>query len=375
MENIDDIQLGLVKFRANAEKYFSLFDKHIPRFENSGKDRKFLLLGICNESVMLKICALNPKAKYYIADQEILSETLPLLDKNLDFKFYDSNLELYDIIKGIDMKFDCIIMNPPYERNLHLKILAETIKHLKDEKSVCVNLSPILWIEDCHAHMKNKSNLFKFRTSIMSHIKQLDVIDKNNANTAFNISLFSNLGVYVCNKSECNVIDSNNFWKRNFSKFEIDLFEKIYSYTIHLSDKCENNKKDGIRVLIAFIAGNRGVLPIYKDLSYVIDGKKDGKDWTKCKNNGGYKKTEGIPLPCSIKFNSISEALNFYDSWKTTFLKFICKRYIFDQNIQLQFLPFMEDYTEPWTDERFYKFFNITEDEQKIIEDTMAKYK
>ena len=117
MENIDDIQLGLVKFRANAEKYFSLFDKHIPRFENSGKGRKFLLLGICNESVMLKICALNPKATYYIADQEILSETLPLLDKNLDFKFYDSNLELYDIIKGIDMKFDCIIMNPPYQRN------------------------------------------------------------------------------------------------------------------------------------------------------------------------------------------------------------------------------------------------------------------
>ena len=35
----------------------------------------------------------------------------------------------------------------------------------------------------------------------------------------------------------------------------------------------------------------------------------------------------------------------------------------------------MSDYTQPWTDERFYKFFNITPDEQKIIEETMAKYK
>ena len=33
-------------------------------------------------------------------------------------------------------------MNPPYERNLHLKILAEAIKHLKDEKSKCVCLHP-----------------------------------------------------------------------------------------------------------------------------------------------------------------------------------------------------------------------------------------
>ena len=40
------------------------------------------------------------------------------------------------------MKFDCIVMNPPYIKNLHLKILAEAIKHLNDEKSKCVCLHP-----------------------------------------------------------------------------------------------------------------------------------------------------------------------------------------------------------------------------------------
>ena len=146
--------------------------------------------------------------------------------------------------------------------------------------------------------------------------------------------------------------------------------------TMHISDKCDNNKRDGIRVPIAFIAGNRGTLPIYKDIAYVINGyNKDGIDWTKCKNNGGYEKKEGIPIPVSIKFNTEIEAQNFYNSWKTTFCKWISKRFLFDQNIQLSFLPWMSDYSQPWTDERFYKFFNITLDEQKIIEETMEKYK
>ena len=35
----------------------------------------------------------------------------------------------------------------------------------------------------------------------------------------------------------------------------------------------------------------------------------------------------------------------------------------------------MSDYSKPWTDERFYKFFNITPAEQKVIEETMEKYK
>src|SRR5574344_575475 len=82
-----------------------------------------------------------------------------------------------DTFKECDMKFDCNIMNPPYSRNVHLKILAEAITHLKDD-GVCVNLSPVLWIEDPHAHKKSKSNLFKFEKSISDNCKALEVVDK-----------------------------------------------------------------------------------------------------------------------------------------------------------------------------------------------------
>ena len=288
-----------------------------------------------------------------------------------------------DTFKECDMKFDCIIMNPPYQRNLHLKILAEAIKHLKDEKSVCVNLSPVLWLEDPHAHMKSKSNLFKFDNSIVHKCEQLDVVDKDIANQLFNTGLFANLGIYVCKKN-AKGIDSKNFWKRNFEDWEVKVFDKVYALKTHIEDKCENNKRDGIRVPIAFIAGNRGTLPIYKDIAYVVDGMKDGKDWTKCKNNGGYEKEEGIPIPISIKFATEVEAQNFYDSWKTTFCKWLSKRFLFDQHIQLRFLPFLGDainprtglkgYTGEWTDEDLVLYFNISPEEQKVIEETMSKY-
>ena len=32
-------------------------------------------------------------------------------------------------------------------------------------------------------------------------------------------------------------------------------------------------------------------------------------------------------------------------------------------------------YEGAWSDEDFYKFFNITPEEQKVIEETMEKYK
>ena len=221
MENIDDIQLGLVKFRANAEKYFSLFDKHIPRFENSRKDRKFLLLGICNESVMLKICALNPKAKYYIADQEILSETLPLLDKNLDFKFYDSNLDLYDIIKGIDMKFDCIIMNPPYDGQLHLKIFEEASKHLSKD-GVCVSLSPTPWL----AKFNVNRPMAKYRKVFNGKIKHIEVIEHATANAMFDTgNAIEELGIYVVKNDDSAPIDLMKYGFNNDA--EKSLYNKI----------------------------------------------------------------------------------------------------------------------------------------------------
>lgn len=39
-----------------------------------------------------------------------------------------------------------------------------------------------------------------------------------------------------------------------------------------------------------------------------------------------------------------------------------------DQHTPFIGLPYLGDYTHPWTDEMLYKYFNLSEDEIRIIE-------
>ena len=89
------------------------------------------------------------------------------------------------------MKFDHIIMNPPYCRNLHLKILNEAINHSYD----IVNLSPIRWLQDPLAEYKKNSDFKKFE-NVRKHIESIEVISVHEATNSFNAAIWTDLGVY-----------------------------------------------------------------------------------------------------------------------------------------------------------------------------------
>ena len=309
----------LNKDNANASKYYKLFADKVGKFKDG---EKILFIHIGNFNTLNMFISSNPNCEYSIIDQHLNGPWFELNWPNV--KFIGTN-EDDSIIKAINImkKFDKIIMNPPYSKNLHLKILAEAIKHL-NEDGTCINLSPIRWLQDPFNQFKNSTDLMRFNNEIIHHLKNVDIILAKDANKVFNIALYANLGIYECTEKSLN-INYNDFWKKGLSDIARSIFEKVSLHKKSIENKCETNKIDGIRVLVAAIAGNRGTLPVYKELSYVIDGKKDGKDWTKCKNNGGYEKVEGSAIPISIKFNTEIEAENFYNSCKTTFYKFICK--------------------------------------------------
>ena len=88
------------------------------------------------------------------------------------------------------MKFDHICMNPPYCRNLHLKILNEAINHSDD----IVNLSPIRWLQDPLAEYKKNSDWKKFE-NVRKHINSIEVITAKDASDLFSASFVMNLGV------------------------------------------------------------------------------------------------------------------------------------------------------------------------------------
>ena len=83
---------------------------------------------------------------------------------------------------------------------------------------------------------------------------------------------------------------------------------------------------------------------------------------------GGYEKPENSLLPNSVKFDTVEEAQNFYDSFKTKFFRYICNITVQQQNIQTQVIPFMPTYKHEWTDKMLYQYFDLTQEEIDEIE-------
>ena len=271
------------------------------------------------------------------------------------------NMKNEEILKeNKGKKFDIVLMNPPYNKNLHLKFIRKVL----NISNKVINISPIRWLTDPFAQYK-RSTLKQYE-DVAKHIESIESFKNNN--TLFDIAIYSNLGIYKLSNEETN-FDYNNFWKTQKTNIQISIIEKIcFGYEKYLSDVVEHNTNDGIRVLIGDIGGNRGALPTYKDIIYAIDGKVDVEDWTKKKNFGGYIKKEGTKIPNSIKFNTKEEAVNFYNSYKNFKpLKGLCKLTIQQQNIQLDRLPFFDNYLKPITEEWFKKHFNLTDEEMKEL--------
>ena len=277
-----------------------------------------------------------------------------------DHKTWESLIKLLNRNTN-KMKFDHIIMNPPYCRNLHLKILNEAICYSDD----IVNLSPIRWLQDPIAERKRNSDFKKFY-NVREHIENIDIISSSKAHAAFSIEIFSDLGIYHLTNS--GGLNTKDFWKTVRTPAQVMMLNKLIQLKDSIADHIEKNKRDGIRVPLTDIGGNRGYRNVYKELAYVIDGCKDGKDWTKCKNMGGYEKPEGCPLPSSIKFNTVVEAQNFYDSFFTKFYTWLCNITKAQQHLNPGLLPWLGDYTHAWTDKDLYEYFNLTPEEIAIIE-------
>ena len=313
-----------------------------------------------------------------------------MLNKSINVDY----LKDFDFEKN-DMKFDCIIMNPPYSRNLHLKILAEAIKHLKDEKSVCVNLSPVRWLQDPLAKHKKNCDLKRFEESVAKHIESIDFIDRFKMTEMFQ-NCNCDSGVYVCSSSETS-FDFSHFHQSELLVRFADLdFTKMDAVL-------ENDQLDGIRVrcgryglandggttranansikLGKFEYVHFALSRIYKD-GYSVD---NGKFWSEDRMPGAGNKAKpiGTPIPSSVRFATIEEARNFVKYTKTNFIRTL-KFSAVDVEADADFIvPWLGEvinprtglkgYTGEWTDDDLALYFNITPEEQKVIEETMKE--
>ena len=253
-------------------------------------------------------------------------------------------------------------MNPPYKCNLHLKIFEEAIKYVSKD-GVCVSLSPKQWL----AKFTINRPMAKYRKVFNGKIKHIEVIDHATANAMFGTgNSIEELGIYVVKNDDSTPID---LMKYGFnSDAEKRLYDKINMMNtkagILTYNKCTYNDKYGM----ASSKNSKAIRKSFDVPIYTWHGGKTCKEAVLMLNS---KKKVSMVL----YFNSQVEHDNFINSLDTMFMNWYYQMFVVPGDFKIiNYMFRMVDYSQPWTDERFYKFFNITPEEQKVIEDTMKKY-
>lgn len=236
-------------------------------------------------------------------------------------------------------KFDVAIMNPPYDRNLHLKIL-EAVIPIAEET---INISPI----DAFVDINFENSVSKRIAPFVDNIK---VFSEKESNDLFKIYNSCKLGIIKCKAHAKGV-------KPEFDNLRsvIERLRKQKSIRSSL-----NYKKDGF---FTYVQGDYGYA---KSWHYTLEQIFIGKH-----------------VNATISFETENELENFENAtincWPYKLM------YIVDnKSAVIAHLPFMSDYTQPWDDKRFCEYFGITgyisdteaepNSEWEIILNTMKEY-
>lgn len=270
------------------------------------------------------------------------------------------------------MKFDIVLMNPPYHRSTHLKFLEKVIK-ISDK---VVSIQPIRWLEDKVAIYKKNSSYNKYKESIAKYIKDLEIITAEESENKFDAGFGYNLGIYFCDK-----IGGYDIDKLTHNDIVNKVFEKMDD---NIGDHIEFSEPKKSIVVSLITGGDRGrnkVIDLYFQnydydrYIYDADGKRLDNGLTFKQNREktawGIVKVRGEQT--NIKFDNVDECINFFNYTRTYLFRYIFNQITSGMSVQAKFLPFMKDYSRPWTNKRLYNYFNITNEEQKHIEEYIDK--
>ena len=250
-------------------------------------------------------------------------------------------------IDGIK-KFDICLMNPPYAGNLHLKFLEQMYAICKQG----VSIQPAVWVNKAN---KNRKTFKTIIDKSKGRISEIELIDHREMNDLFGTgNSLQDGGIFVWNEhgdldlttvGYKDKIEQSLFEKTNIdSNDEMTLVRanKAYKYVDSKTYKHEPNE-----------------VPIYQWHSGIncYDAVIVPKEL--------YSKKAKLVLI----FKNENEATNFKESLKTKFANWFFDNYVVPGDGKIITYMFrMTDYSQPWTDERFYKYFNLTKEEINRIE-------
>jgi len=318
----------------------------------------------------------------HTTEQKAVAQSLAVKTWHVEYNSCISELE--KLLKGL--KFDVIVANPPYG-NLHLKVLKTCVEHLT-ESGVYVSVQPVRWLRDPLWRLKKTTDAKKMEPVLNGKLDHVEIIPSDEATRIFSsgdsrTKITMELGIFRVNNAGGKLpYDALcNSWKG------IDI-----SGFMHLAYRRDDHfiQYDGSQrhfVPVATITGGDGTngasTTIHKKYGYFADGKS-----VKCKSGDGLSiekvyhinrsVTHGKVLGTIIRaFDSAKEVENFYNFIRLDSFRFFIYILTRDVHVPSQFLPFPKEadaFVVPWTDARFYAYHKITSEQQRVIEETMAKF-
>lgn len=272
-------------------------------------------------------------------------------------------------------KFDVIIGNPPYLRNLHLKFLEECY----DMGNKIVFIHPSSWI----IAKNNNSTYEKIKTKL-NGLKSIKFIK---GDYYFNAEFKSPIMITNIDKEYVGDITiTDEIYGNDYSTSDINNVSFVHNY----ENKLFNSIKDKIENHNKF---NNEYKDYYTLISYImghianVGGKKEdhkfkffGNDFFLYSTPKDDKEVNKSPFDNSSKkypyyFNTKDECLNFKETLKLKLMKLNLSLYKIDANIKpyhLENIPDL-DYSISWTDEDLYKEYNLTEEEIEYVENWIDK--
>ena len=260
-----------------------------------------------------------------------------------------------------NMKFDLIISNPPYNQNLHLRMLDNI---LELSKNICF-VQPAEWLYDNREYLSQvKKTINILKEKIAKRVHNINIIDGDtvfNANTGPCVIMYI---TYTHNNGFININDEvidekytvdniNSIDVHGFSDIYRSIFRKMHTY----NNKLINNLKSGVSYERLNINGHTGLGAKHQ---YFLIRKSFNTNFNYHRNPANF--TDGLHFN---EENIISQK-NIFTYIQLKIVRFALSinhigRHLFYGN--LDSIPYMPTYTHPWTDEDVAKELGLTEEE------------
>ena len=241
------------------------------------------------------------------------------------------------------MKFDKIIMNPPYDGNLHLKILNKVLRENPD--AIVVNLSPSRWLEDPLRNVKKTGDFKRFKdiTDKISDVEIISIEVGDEVSKSFNAELWSNLGILTLQKGGS--YDFNRLIDDHKGLIEKIILPYLSKEGLGRNTHFDREIKKPYFIRVSRLHGHVG--------------KPDWSEWVSpIKKFALEREIKGSHF--IFNFDTQEEADNFFDYLNLKAVKFV--NVVSKQTVDVPWgcFPWTDDYKTPWSNKRFCEYFHIS---------------